>query len=130
MRRSLSDLLPAAVGAPAFSRDGRGASLTRRQKRLLVAGRLSEAGATDMSDRAIARELGVSQPFVSAIRRKGRLTSPEAQPPSAGPECHRPTSAQQWLDRNHDDWSALGRVRRVAWPAPREGAADRDGDPF
>ena len=44
-------------------------ALTRRQKRLLVLGRLLEADASTLSDRAIARELGVSQPFVGAMRR-------------------------------------------------------------
>ena len=43
--------------------------LTRRQKRWLVRGRLAEPDAVAISDRAIARELGVSQPFVSALRR-------------------------------------------------------------
>src|SRR5688572_16763642 len=46
------------------------AHLTRRQKRLLVQGRLIEEDAREMSDRAIARELRVSQPFVSALRRQ------------------------------------------------------------
>src|SRR5438093_5062189 len=42
---------------------------TRREKRLLVLGRLAQGDAATLSDRAIARELGVSQPFVGALRR-------------------------------------------------------------
>jgi hypothetical protein len=45
--------------------------LTRLQKRLLVHGRLVQPDAAQMSDRAVARELGVSQPFVSDLRRQG-----------------------------------------------------------
>lgn len=45
-------------------------SLSHRQKRLIVRGRLAELDAGSMSDRAIARELNVSQPFVSALRRE------------------------------------------------------------
>lgn len=44
--------------------------VTHRQKRLLVLGRLTEVDASSLSDRAIARELGVSQPFVGAVRRR------------------------------------------------------------
>src|SRR5687768_14115738 len=47
---------------------------TRRQKRLLVQGRLIEPDAPGLSDRAIARELRVSQPFVSAMRRHVGIT--------------------------------------------------------
>lgn len=44
--------------------------LNRRQKRLVTLGRLRERDAASLSDRAIARELGVSQPFVSRLRRE------------------------------------------------------------
>lgn len=44
--------------------------LTRRLKLLVVLGRLVEPDAPELSDRAIARELGVSQPFVSKLRRR------------------------------------------------------------
>lgn len=47
----------------------RKARLSNLEKRLAVRGRLSEPDADDLSDRAIARELNVSQPFVSAVRR-------------------------------------------------------------
>jgi hypothetical protein len=56
---------------------GRGSTATRRttgfshrEKRLLVLGRLTQADADSLSDRAVARELGVSQPFVGAMRRR------------------------------------------------------------
>lgn len=109
-----------------------------------------------MSDRAIARELGVSQPFVSAMRRRtgqtgsrrhrrcangfaaliesaepALLESKGCRPAPSAVECFRPTSAQQWLDRNHDECSPLGRVRRVAWLASSNvSRADSDGDPY
>lgn len=129
-----------------------GPGLTRRQKRLLVVGRLVEADAEGLSDRAIARELGVSQPFVSAIRRRaGRRPvergnraletlngagASERQDTSRGGqllsvEVHEATGAQQWLNRNHDAWSSLGPVRRVAWPASWDGPrALADADPY
>jgi hypothetical protein len=89
--------------------DGR---LTRRQKRLLVLGRLAEADGMVLSDRAIARELGVSQPFVSALRRR-LLTAAKARPiprdrgatietlPTAirAPDRELATTAQEALDR-------------------------------
>jgi hypothetical protein len=50
----------------------RSSQLSRRQKRLLVLGRLSEPDADEKSDRALARELGVSQPFVGELRRGRR----------------------------------------------------------
>jgi hypothetical protein len=48
-----------------------GSGLTQQQKRLLVRRRFAKPDAASRSDRAIARELGVSQPFVSALRFKG-----------------------------------------------------------
>ena len=88
-------------------------SLTRRQKRLLVIGRLTEESAANCSDRAIARELGVSQPFVSGLRRRSRPTTATA-PAIVGTEAatvaalskappgrylERVTTAQEALDR-------------------------------
>lgn len=156
MRRSLSEIQQRT--SDAVSRAGRvqPPGLTRRQKRLLVGGRLVEPDSDRLSDRAIARELGVSQPFVSSIRRRAGEThgrrhvhvaggfdaSPEPaglalpgwnehRPGSSSVECSRPTSAQQWLDRNHDECSPLGRVRRIAWPAAWDvSRADSDDDPF
>lgn len=45
----------------------------RHRLRLAVRGRLAEAAGERLSDRAIARELGVSQPFVSAIRQEAGI---------------------------------------------------------
>jgi len=114
--------------------------LTHRQKRLLVQGRLMEPDAATRSDRAIARELGVSQPFVGGLRRRlrtdikriglgrGCVPSLNTMPPSApvesldkvGPSVREyapdfATTAQQALNRFHDAHSPLGRVRRVSW---------------
>jgi hypothetical protein len=156
MKRSLSEIEPTTTGAlPRHGGGVRPLGLTRRQKRLLVGGRLVEPDARGLSDRAIARELGVSQPFVSAIRRTaGQRQAPRRPSASGGlgmgaasvaassasnerwlnetsAECSRPTSAQQWLDRNHDECSPLGRVRRVAWPASwDELPAATSGDPY
>lgn len=107
--------------------------MTRKQKRMLVRLRLMQSDAAAMSDRALARELGVSQPFVGAQR---RLVAPrpmiviEAEPPSEWiPE--RITTAQEALDRHHDQWSALGRVRRVSWPVESDNSRARtDWDPI
>lgn len=104
--------------------------LTRRQKRLLVQGRLAEADADTLSDRAIARELGVSQPFVSALRRSVGKGRPRR---TIGADEHPqlPVSSQQGLDRFHDQTGPLGGVRRVLQPrANDEGRALRDADPF
>lgn len=156
MKRSLSEIPRGISEAVPRAGHAQPLGLTRRQKRLLVGGRLAEPDAGDLSDRAIARELSVSQPFVSAMRRRAGLTgsrrhrrrakdfdaladsaaaalleSNACRPvPSAG-ECFRPTSAQEWLDRNHDECSPMGRVRRIAWPASWNGSrADSDGDPY
>lgn len=45
----------------------------RHRLRLMVRGRLAQAAGERLSDRAIARELGVSQPFVSAIRQEAGI---------------------------------------------------------
>ncbi len=47
--------------------------MTHKQKRLLVKLRLTQTDAASMSDRALARELGVSQPFVGSQRRAMRV---------------------------------------------------------
>ena len=142
MKRSLSKRPTRTIEAAPQARPVGAPALTRRQKRLVVGGRLIEPDAEGLSDRAIARELGVSQPFVSAMRRRAGQTgsrrhrrrakgfdalpepaepalleSNECRPVPSAVECFRPTSAQQWLDRNHDECSPLGRVRRIAWPA-------------
>jgi len=87
---------------------------TRREKRLLVLGRLAQADAAQLSDRAIARELGVSQPFVSALRRQRDEASgePAETLEDAAPE---PSSARPgfwWevgrLSREHTDDDVLG----------------------
>lgn len=49
--------------------------LTRREKRLIVQGRLLDPDTAALSDRAIARELDVSQPFVGSVRRRLALRS-------------------------------------------------------
>jgi hypothetical protein len=120
--------------------------LTRRQKQLIVLGRLAEPDAACFSDRALARQLGVSQPFVSAQRRlltgaAGRpstrieanerletsQTTPKlkhdrlsaAQPLIATTPLRR-TSAQEALNQFHDQHSGMGHVRRVAWSVSDE----------
>jgi len=99
-----------------------------------------EPDAATRSDRAIARELGVSQPFVSGLRRRFRrgiesvdlsggcvpaLKTPPPTPPvellnkassSVGQDAPEfATTAQQAINRFHDAHSPLGRVRRVSW---------------
>jgi len=48
-----------------------GARLTWKDKRVLVETRFAQPDAAKLSDRAIARELQVSQPFVSKLRNTG-----------------------------------------------------------
>jgi hypothetical protein len=72
--------------------------LTRRQKRFLVLGRLGEPDANVVSDRSIARELGVSQPFVSAMRRRVGATAPRGtRPARTGIEERQPTGTRDVL---------------------------------
>src|SRR5262245_25204175 len=57
---------------------------TNKEKRAMVRVRLSQADAAELSDRAIARELNVSQPFVSGVRRSlsrasGDVLTPEGR---------------------------------------------------
>jgi DNA-binding CsgD family transcriptional regulator len=136
-------------------RQAAGSSLTRREKNLLVKGRLLEPDAAGLSDRAIARELGVSQPFVSALRRQvsellsasGADFSDEILPNERSRErasdqdvlgdewsyryrAERITTAQEALDRFHDEHSPLGRVRRVCWPVEPDQSTTLDWDPF
>lgn len=68
--------------------------LSNSEKRMLVRGRLAAPDAARLSDRQIARELGVSQPFVSAQRRVVRGVEAESVPAenarqmNAGPTSH------------------------------------------
>ena len=115
-----------------------------------------ESDASDRSDRAIAKELGVSQPFVSALRRVAdarMATRPEAAcDDEMNPGTRRPrpcddnelvagdvpieppghtSTAQEALDRFHDQHSPLGRVRRVGWPDYDENTRTMtEWDPF
>lgn len=91
--------------------------LSRRQKRLLVRGRLTESDAAKLSDRAIARELGVSQPFVSAQR---RLVCPSAgtescQPQNAHVLSHRHVAENVGVPERASDRDVLG----GAWRDPK-----------
>lgn len=112
---------------------------TRRQKRLLVQGRFSESDAGELSDRAIARELGVSQPFVSGLRRRLGLTrgshslDVEMSPTERGPstadidvlgiqEAQSPET-ERWLE-GHDLCTAYSDDDHGV------GQALRDHDPF
>jgi hypothetical protein len=136
--------------------DDQRTSLSRAQKRLLVYGRLVMPDAAQLSDRAVARELGVSQPFVSARRRvlrewlatggnssrdlnRNKISRPRSACESPTGELDvlgadddlwassgRATTAQQSLDRLHDEWGPIGRVRRVAWPAEEERGDPRE----
>ena len=76
-----------------------------RQKRLLVLGRLAEPDADRLSDRAIARELNVSQPFVGRVRRPaGPVRSAPTQPAAPIPA----SVARRWIGRPHVE-GPLGR---------------------
>src|SRR5688572_6661305 len=100
---------------------------------MLVQLRLAQPDAAAMSDRALARELGVSQPFVGAQRRliQPRLPAHHStNEPIQSVFRERTTTAQEALDRYHDQWSALGKVRRVSWPAELDSPrALTDADP-
>jgi hypothetical protein len=50
--------------------------------------------------------------------------------PAAAVVPDRATSAQQALDRVHDEQAPLGRVRRVAWPVEDDRPVLVDFDPF
>jgi len=91
-----------------------------------VRGRLAEPDAVAISDRAIARELGVSQPFVSALRRLSHGApgagapdtvsdpAPLAENATSSPAAPRPTG---------DDDVLSGET------VPGPSAADDPGDP-
>ena len=101
---------------------------------MLVELRLKQDDAAAKSDRALARELGVSQPFVGKQRRRLSLArlprNDNRNRPDEIPVEHT-TSAQEALDRYHDHWSAIGRVRRVSWPVDSDNSrALRDKDPY
>ena len=109
--------------------------MTRKQKGMLVRLRLTQLDAATMSDRALARELGVSQPFVGSQRRLVAPRLPARDSPRAlvtDTVSERITTGQQALDRyRNDQWSALGRVRRVSWPVEGDNSrALSDFDPF
>lgn len=114
-------------------------SLTRRQKRLMVQGRLTEPDAQDLSDRAIARELDVSQPFVSALRRG----SEEVQEDPGEEElciehedCMQPNVCEETLDISLERSRAfLDTTPRATWVKQSSwrrdvGRALHDFDPF
>ena len=93
----------------------RTSGLTRRQKRLIVLGRLASLDAAAMSDRAIARELGVSQPFVSALRRDhshGRAPNGATPPTSQdNPGCSEADRKGKDVAHSLED---LAEIRHVA----------------
>jgi hypothetical protein len=106
--------------------------MTKKQKRLLVRLRLTQADAASMSDRAIARELGVSQPFVGAQRRivaPKQVATPFPVPAfanTAPPIRNARTVATRELCKWVADWA---RSESRGTPlAP--GRALCDGDPF
>lgn len=113
--------------------------LSNAEKRLMAIGRLSEPDAEGLSDRAIARELGVSQPFVSALRRHGVGThqngASEALPQTGDAEPRReqePMFGDTALgDRERAFLDTTPRARWVTRPT-RPGAASAlsDFDPF
>lgn len=108
--------------------------MTRNQKRMFVQLRLGQSDAAAMSDRALARELGVSQPFVGKQRRLlGLRTTAKADEFNVASECG-PTPAASKLvavDRWGDRWSVLGPVRRFPTTIEFDNScALRDGDPF
>lgn len=100
--------------------------MTQRQKRMLVRLRLAQTDAASMSDRALARELGVSQPFVGAQRRAF----------SASVEKKLNTNLDSLPRQRHCDPSTLrwNRVGHDEFRSPRlpvaPGRALCDGDPF
>lgn len=104
--------------------------MTHKQKRLFARLRLKCQDAEGLSDRAIARELGVSQPFVSALRKKlsQKVIATKPEQKSVFPACDA-TNAQQALDRHHYEWRGVGRVRRISLPVVNDTAL-RDFDPY
>lgn len=113
--------------------------LSNAEKRLMVIGRLSEPDAEGLTDRAIARELGVSQPFVSALRRHGSdnySKVPREEPlgteePDFPYEPNRVPSEMVSRDRERAYLDTTPRARWVTRPA-RAGAATAvsDFEPF
>ena len=108
--------------------------MTRRQKVMLVELRLKQDDAAGKSDRALARELGVSQPFVGKQRRRLSMARPHRKDNrnrAAAVLVEHTTTAQQALEQFHDQWSAIGGVRRVSWPVNGDNSrARRDKDPY
>jgi len=109
--------------------------MTHKHKRLFVRLRLTQADAASMSDRALARELGVSQPFVGAQRRS--FGPPQATVVDAGLA---PSSVlERTFNASQDGRDPLDRqwnpsVQRDEVRSPRApfapGRALCDGDPF
>jgi hypothetical protein len=59
-----------------------------------------------------------------------RIPRTSAEAPDLG---ERITSAQQAIDRFHDEHSSLGRVRRICWPVDDDDGVGRvtiDKDPY
>ena len=94
-------------------------SLTRRQKRLMVQGRLTEPDAQGLSDREIARELDVSQPFVSALRRGSQVLEAvpdEEESHVATEECLQPSFREEGIDSSPESSRGfLDTTPRASW---------------
>ena len=85
----------------------------------MVQGRLAEPDAENLSDRAIARELDVSQPFVSALRRGSQVLEEvpgEEEVHVAIEDCLEPSFREEVLDRSAESSRAfLDTTPRASW---------------
>ena len=126
-------------------RTRRRSRLSNFEKRMLVRGRLIAPDSEGLSDRQIARELGLSQPFVSAQRRFVRGVLDEVPPQIASPEAARPPSLpppseSRWPEafEEHTERArepiftpvGLGRVGWVRRRPSFEDTASGEWDPF
>ena len=97
-------------------RTRRRSRLSNLEKRMLVRGRLVAPDAADLSDREIARELGVSQPFVSAQRRFVRKALTHGRPADDVRQVTtRPTSLPR---SNESTWADVVEERAANVRAP------------
>lgn len=117
--------------------------LSNIEKRMLVRGRLATPDSAGLSDRQIARELGLSQPFVSAQRRVVRAVQSEREladdtgTPNAGPTSP-PMISELAYTEVFEEYATearpaiftpvgLGRVGWVRRPTPWSFDDDRPG---
>src|SRR5690349_13925100 len=80
------------------------------QKRARVLERLVQPDAADLSDREIARELGVSQPFVSKLRKS---LSPAEGDQDDAPATSEPTAADTLATLEREEGELQGRIETL-----------------